>query len=347
MSREDIQKLLGGYATGTLSAAERSALFEAALEDQELFDALAKEEALRDVLDYPSARQQLIAALSPAREPYAARFWRVLRRPAALAMAGGAAVLLIVAGLVLRQTKHPARRDAIVAEAVPPSAPSLKAIEPPAVARKPKRPARLPAGRPVPAPEPVAGAAPPPPPMAEAAPAAAPTPPAEAASALADTAEARRQMFPATQAPSQNIITITRDGAPMAGMVRAKTAHSAAAKPAVAHTLLLKDANGAYAAVPAGTVFHVGDSVRIQVEPSDAGYIFLFQRAAPNTGWTLVASRSVEKDQRCVLPPTDALQSGTPVRLELLLALSRVAHVDVDALASQAQASSKITIEFR
>ena len=67
MSREEIQKLLGGYATDTLSEAERRALFEAALEDQELFDALAKEDALRDVLRDPSARQQLIAALGPAR----------------------------------------------------------------------------------------------------------------------------------------------------------------------------------------------------------------------------------------------------------------------------------------
>ena len=39
MNREDIQKLLGGYATGTLTPEEQQALFSAALEDQELFDA--------------------------------------------------------------------------------------------------------------------------------------------------------------------------------------------------------------------------------------------------------------------------------------------------------------------
>ena len=95
MSREEIQKLLGGYATDTLSAAERSALFEAALEDQELFDALAKEQALRDVLQDVSAREQLIAALGPAREPFARRAWRWLPQPAALAMAGGMLAVLI------------------------------------------------------------------------------------------------------------------------------------------------------------------------------------------------------------------------------------------------------------
>src|ERR1035438_3145904 len=100
MSREEIQKLLGGYATDTLSEAERRALFEAAIEDQELFDALAKEQALRDVLHDPSARQQLIEALGPAREPVAARAWRWLRQPAALAMAGGMAGLLILARVV-------------------------------------------------------------------------------------------------------------------------------------------------------------------------------------------------------------------------------------------------------
>jgi hypothetical protein len=63
MKREDIRKLLGGYATGTLTAVERQALFEAALDDQELFDALAKEEPLRELLEDPAARARLLAAL--------------------------------------------------------------------------------------------------------------------------------------------------------------------------------------------------------------------------------------------------------------------------------------------
>src|ERR1017187_7593148 len=84
MSREEIQKLLGGYATDTLSEAERRALFEAAIEDQELFDALA--------------------------------------------MAGGMAALLIVAGIVLRQTRHPARREVMMADALVPPPP--RAAEP-------------------------------------------------------------------------------------------------------------------------------------------------------------------------------------------------------------------------
>jgi hypothetical protein len=67
MSRDEARKLLGGYATGLLTEAERTALFQAALEDQELFDELAGEQAMKEVLDEPGARRRLIAALEPPR----------------------------------------------------------------------------------------------------------------------------------------------------------------------------------------------------------------------------------------------------------------------------------------
>lgn len=63
MIPDDIRKLLGGYATGTLTGEERTLLFSAALEDQELFDALADEEALRELLADPNTRQKLIEKL--------------------------------------------------------------------------------------------------------------------------------------------------------------------------------------------------------------------------------------------------------------------------------------------
>lgn len=336
MSREEIQKLLGGYATGTLGEAERRALFEAALEDQELFDALAKEQALRDVLQDPSARQQLIVALGPARKPLAARAWhwlRWLRQPAALAMAGSMAALLIVTGLVLRQTKH-ARQEVTVADALAPQpapfrAAPLSTVAPSARQRKLFRP---PAAR-VPRPSmPL------------------PAPPALTASRPA--AEARRQTLQMTQTPALSFTA--RSGAPMASVSRAKAAPSVAANLAVEYTLLLKDADDVYSPVPSSAVFHAGDSVRLQVEPSEAGYIYLFQRDA-TAGWNLVASQRAEKAQRYVLPPTGGLRSDVPGQLELLLVLSRLEQpafavaqsADVDALASNAQASFKIMIEYR
>ena len=69
MSPQDIKKLLGGYATGTLTAEEQQALFAAALEDQELFDALAREQSLRDLLRDPAARAELLSALDAPAQP--------------------------------------------------------------------------------------------------------------------------------------------------------------------------------------------------------------------------------------------------------------------------------------
>jgi hypothetical protein len=74
MSKEEIRKLLGGYATNTLTASERSALFEAALDDQELFDALQQEQALKDVLADPRARAEIRQALDRPR-PKRAPWW--------------------------------------------------------------------------------------------------------------------------------------------------------------------------------------------------------------------------------------------------------------------------------
>ena len=63
MKPEEVRQLLGGYASGTLSEAERKLLFEAALEDQVLFDAMADEQALKDLLDDPESRGYLQAVL--------------------------------------------------------------------------------------------------------------------------------------------------------------------------------------------------------------------------------------------------------------------------------------------
>jgi hypothetical protein len=43
MNPEDIRKLIGGYAMGSLTEAERNLLFEAVLQNQDLFDELAGE----------------------------------------------------------------------------------------------------------------------------------------------------------------------------------------------------------------------------------------------------------------------------------------------------------------
>lgn len=127
MNPREAEKLLGGYATGTLSEAERKALFAAALEDQALFDALADEESLRDLLADPAARARLLAALEP---PKVRPLWR---RPAAMSLAASL-IAAVGVGILLKHTKAPEIQRELVraapkVESAPeaPQAPSMQA----------------------------------------------------------------------------------------------------------------------------------------------------------------------------------------------------------------------------
>src|SRR5688500_3901819 len=109
MNGDDIQKLIGGYATGTLNESERKALFEAALHDQMLFDALANEEVLRDLLQDQDSRAQVLRALEPRAKPSWWSAW--IRRPATWAIAGSLAAATILVTVmappaVLRQPEQ-------------------------------------------------------------------------------------------------------------------------------------------------------------------------------------------------------------------------------------------------
>jgi hypothetical protein len=139
MNREDIRKLLGGYATGTLTAAEQEALLAAALEDQELFDALMKEEALRDVLHDPASKAALLGALEqpPARPAW----WNWRPLIGTVAMAG----IALGTVAVWRATREKPV-SVLVADSVkqPPPAPTGVVHAPPVrdVTIEPARPAK-------------------------------------------------------------------------------------------------------------------------------------------------------------------------------------------------------------
>ena len=140
MNPREAERLLGGYATGTLTGSERSALLAAALEDQALFDALADEEALRELLADPAARAKLLAALEPKVIP----FWR---RPGAMTLA--ASLLVAVgAGLLLKREKPeamPLQIPLVTPEAAPapppPPPPPASQAAPREVRRMKKAPA--------------------------------------------------------------------------------------------------------------------------------------------------------------------------------------------------------------
>jgi len=138
MSRDEARKLLGGYATGSLSEAERTALFQAALEDQDLFDELAGEQVLKEVLDEPGVRERLLTALEPPR-----------RHPAWLwAVATAAATIAIVVGvLVSQRTPPPPQQIAQVLKSPEPTATPVTpspAAPAPAPLRRKAAPAPLP-----------------------------------------------------------------------------------------------------------------------------------------------------------------------------------------------------------
>ena len=110
MTQDDIRKLiarklLGGYATGSLTEAERALLFEAAVDDQELFDELAREQSLKEILDEPGARERLIAALSKP-EPEAVAWWR---KPLVWPAVGAVAIGVAIVSWVVHRPPQPSQ----------------------------------------------------------------------------------------------------------------------------------------------------------------------------------------------------------------------------------------------
>lgn len=88
MTQDEIQRLLGGYATDALTPDQRRALFQAALEDQDLFNTLANEDALKELLDDPVTRAQLRTAIAPRRRQFHLRRWLLgVAIPAVVAVA--------------------------------------------------------------------------------------------------------------------------------------------------------------------------------------------------------------------------------------------------------------------
>ena len=108
----DTKRLVGGYATDSLTEAERQELLRAALEDQELFDTLVEEEGLRELLADPEARQHVLAGLAPPDRWERWRAW--LRRPATVAD-----LLTVAAALVVAVVAQQVYRGTISERAVP------------------------------------------------------------------------------------------------------------------------------------------------------------------------------------------------------------------------------------
>ncbi len=129
MNREDIEKLLGGFASDTLTAEERRQLFAAALDDQKLFDSLADEQVLREALSDDAIRRELLAAVRPASQTRS-RSWMFSHAFQAAAACAG---LAVVAVFVIRWSQPvPLKQEiAMVRTAETPVPPSLDIVEAP------------------------------------------------------------------------------------------------------------------------------------------------------------------------------------------------------------------------
>lgn len=289
MTPQEAEKLLGGYATGTLTEAERKLLFAAALEDQALFDALADEEALRELLADSGTRARLLALLAEPARKFAVPLWR---RPASLGLA--ASILAAVGvGLALRHGPAPeaARVQAPVLseEAPKAAAPSPKAVEapqPPVVEKK----------RSLAKPSPRLDRAP-----------AAPPPPATIASVASTAPMAENQAAPAplrekVEAKRIQEPPLAEAGAGVAGaLYLAQDASKAAPLPPPTWTL---DAD------PAGTF-------RLNVQWGPGGHLYLLRRSASGVSVLVPAAASI-RDGKHESVFTGALDAGTQLDLYLL-----------------------------
>lgn len=315
MKRDDIDKLLGGYATGTLTAGEREALFAAALEDQQLFEALAGEEPLRELLQDPIAKGRLLAGLERTPAPW----YRQWLRPAAWAIPAAVMAAVMVALIVER---HASQQPVTVAEVrqvrrempVPVPSPVPQVLEKRALPRLVKdQPAEA---------VPSVAAVPPPPPAAVPA---APPPQQAQVSAVIGLAQQGQQgdatirFQPAAglvggvagQVPVQdaralffgapgpvfqlNVVDsekkrVTRPAAaPLAAVAAVPAPHLG-----IRYRLLKKLPDGESAVVNPNEVFEVTDELVLRLETNKPGYLSVFERR-PDGNWQAISGRATER----------------------------------------------------
>jgi len=323
MKREDIDKLLGGYATGTLTPEERQALFASALEDQQLFDALVREEPLRELLQDPIAKARLLAGLERTPAPW----YRRWLRPAAWAIPVAAMAAVVVALIVERPAS---RQPVTIAEVrqlrretpAPIPSPLSQTLDKRALPPLPqlaKTQTEDTAAVPVPVippPPAAAPAAPPaPPPAAEQVQVAASfglaqqgqqgeaglrvQPAAGLAGAIGGQASGQdaRALFFGAPGPVFQLNVVDSEkkrlarpqAAQLAGTTTAPATH-----PGVRYRLLKKRADGESAAVDPNQLLEGTDDLVLRLETNEPGYISVYERR-PDGSWQQLASRATER----------------------------------------------------
>jgi cytoskeletal protein RodZ len=334
MPREDLEKLLGGFATNTLTEEERKALFEAALTDQALFNALADEQALKELLDDPRSRRQLLASLEAKTQ---AKQW--FQQSWSWALAGSLAAVVLAVTLVTREAGvppagPPERQEASKQQAAEPQSGDSA---PPAQAKREAKARRAPAAPAKPSRKQDERAK---------APASAPAPRDES-SAAADAPSARKNALATAPTPSEGAppSALSKEQQPVQGLVeqlqgerharelfyagveppRAPAASQSAEK---AELGALKEKTARTTLAPLGLRYSVANQ-RLTIEANDSAYLYVLGRNAagaltplfPRKGTGAQAAR-VEKGKRyTVEAPSDISQ--------VIIALSRQPRADL------------------
>jgi len=318
MSRDETRKLLGGYATGTLTREEEQALFAAALDDQDLFDALSREQALRDLLSDPAARGAVLAALDERPAGWWQRASHLMMRPAGWGVA--AACVAAFVGYSLWQAQRraaPAVAPPMVAENRIEKPPAPAAPEPVKQDEAAARPARTATVAPhpkakVPPSSGVTASAPPP-----------TLPPSPPTGKLADqqpvpeqqlVQKAELQAAPAPQ-PQQVATPMFQKAeaappaaAPTPGAGGGGSAGYLGNVPRVAWSAWRRAEDGSLTAANMQTI-RAGDRIVVRLTPFSDGFLSVARAGQPEQ--ILVSNQRVERAKPIDLPPLSMDEPGT------------------------------------
>lgn len=304
-----IERLLGGYATNTLTEPERQALFEAALEDQDLFNALQDEQSLRELLDDSASRAMIEQVLNESR-PAPTRGW--FARPWAWGLAGCVAAGLVLAFVLgpFGQTARP-RQDiavlkapSIVEQPAPASdAGGTKSSAPGAAATSSKTLKRQSAPdlaqRKSAQATPSAAVQPPAPPAA---------PPSRDIAAL-----------PMHARPQDQLLSVS----PAAGLAGFQAGGAAFRMEALPYSFVRRGPDGSFAPWPKGEAVQPGDAVRVVIRPRESGTLAIFEQS-PEGNWKNIQDLPVSAAQEYTVPESPIQVSGA-TRLRLVMTPGEIA----------------------
>ena len=307
MNIPEAEKLLGGYATGTLTEAERATLLEASLRNQALFEALADEEALRELLADPATRRRLAASLAPAPKSLldrlAATFWRPLP------MASAAALAAVAIAVVLVQRPNPPVEMAKAPSPPPAQSQMIRSKEevppPPAAEKQQANSASYTRGLVLRDAKKSNQPAAEPPPPAFAAPPASPV----VVGALAERQDAGKLAVAESLVKEKRAAAAEADEAPRAR-------EEAAVR--FQWEIQRQDTAGVFRTVPNTAAFRAGEAVRLAVEARQAGQLVVIEQSG-NTSRELF-TRQVQPGDHILIPPAGSLLTAAGER-ELVVQL--------------------------